>query len=60
VRGGGGGGGGSGVTPDGTGMANGVNPGDGSLLITYQPCNPDVDPDDDDRDVVPGRPPFTG
>ena len=47
--------GGPGVTPDGTGMANGVNPGDGSPLITYQPCNPDVEPDDDD--VVPGRPP---
>jgi hypothetical protein len=31
------GGGGSGFTPDGTGMTNGVNEGDGEVTITYTP-----------------------
>jgi hypothetical protein len=40
-------------------MVDGVNAGDGSLLLTLVPCAPDVDPDDDDP-VISGRPAFTG
>lgn len=42
----GGGGGGEGFTPDGTGMTNGANDGNGALTITYEPdpgCDAPVD-----------------
>jgi hypothetical protein len=73
ANGAGGGGGGAGFTPDGTGMADGVQAGDGALEIRYTPdpgCDddpvppppppPDPDPGPDVIGVVTGRPTFAG
>ncbi len=61
---GGGGGGGSGFGPAGVAFETGVQDGDGTLTITYDPetdsCDPDVEPDDTVPPVVQAEPAFTG